>query len=122
MAEDALVNFVRKSVDGRPPASAEAADDEMFGPNHDLRVTLIDMSPELKGLHKKIYTELLGHGALFDHPQYCGDNYRAHVTVQKSGRLHHGDPVLIEELTLVDMFYEQDINQRRVIDTIKLKS
>ena len=120
MDENKLLELMSKTVEGIPPANAVAADDEMFGANHDLRVTLLDMSPALKDLHNKLYSQLLDHGAVFDKPQYCGDNYRAHATVQKSGRIKKGDKILIDELTLIDMFHEQDIRQRKIIDQIPL--
>ncbi len=120
--EDELLKLVRKITKNTPPPSATADKDELFGVNHDLRVTILDMSQELKHMHKHIYSQLISRGAVFDQPQYCGENYRAHTTVQKSGRLQRGDKVVIDELALVDMFHNGDIRQRRIIDSIRLKS
>lgn len=122
MTENELVHFVGEATKETSPAHAIADKDELFGVNHDLRVTILRMSPELKYLHKSIYHQLLSRGAVFDEPKYCNENYRAHATVQKSGRLKQSDRVLIDELTLIDMFHEQDVRQRRIVDTIKLKS
>ena len=121
MDENKILELVGKAVEGIPPANAVAADDEMFGANHDLRVTLLDMSPALKNLHNELYSQLLDHKAIFDEPQYCGENYRAHATVQKSGRLQKGNKLVIDELALIDMFHDQDIRKRKLLETIKLK-
>jgi hypothetical protein len=60
-------------------------------------------------------------GVVFDEPQYQEEGYRAHATMQ-ANRLHKGDSVVIDELTVVDMFPNDDINYRRTMRTFKLRS
>ena len=80
----------------------------------------MDMTPELMNLHKQIIKTLRDAGAIFDEPQFNEDGYRAHATVQKAHRLNEGDSVLIDEVTIVDMFPNQDITRRKILKTIKL--
>lgn len=102
------------------PVHVVAGDDEFFGGARNVRVTILDMTPELMTFHKQIITILEDAGAVFDEPEFGGDGYRAHATVQKAHRLHKGDRVLIDEVTIVDMFPNQDSTRRRILKTIKL--
>lgn len=122
MSAEALFSLTKNLVRNQTPATAIAADDEYFGEDNSVHVTLLDMSDELIRMHMHLYTELQKAGAVFDEPKYCGQNYRAHVTVQKSGRLQRGDSVLVDQLTLVDMFHAQDIRGRKILDTVTLGS
>jgi len=104
----------------RRPITTTAGDDEYFGPQQQVHVTVLEMNPELASLHNDIINLLRGVGATFDEPQYLEAGYRAHSTIQKHARLHKGDAVRIQALTVVDMFPHNDIRQRRVLQTIKL--
>lgn len=104
----------RKSVE------AAASDDDYFGPQKRIQVTLLDMNAALMSLHKDIITLLKSAGATFDEPQYLEDGYRAHATVQANSRLHKGDVIKIDELTVVDMYPHGDINRRKLLRAIRL--
>ncbi len=96
-----------------------AGADEYFGANRDIQVTAMVMTPDMLELHKKLVGILETEGAAFDEPKYMKDGYRAHATVQKKARLHTGDSVAIDEITIVDMFPDSDIHKRRVLQTIR---
>lgn len=102
------------------PVSVVAGNDDYFGGERKTQVTLMNMTPELMSLHKQIIKTLKDAGAIFDEPQYNDDGYRAHATVQKAHRLNEGDAVLIDEITIVDMFPNQDITRRKILRTMKL--
>lgn len=102
------------------PVTVNAGDDEFFGGARKIQVTVMDMTPELMTLHKQIIRTLKDAGAVFDEPQFNEDGYRAHATVQKAHRLNKGDSIHIDEVTIVDMFPNQDITRRKILKTIKL--
>lgn len=99
-----------------------AGNDAYFGPQKHVHVTTLVITPALKELHYHIIALLKRLGATFDDPQYQEAGYRAHVTVQVDKRLTKNDPVIIDELTVVDMFPNDDINRRRTMQTFKLHS
>lgn len=81
------------------------------------------MTPGLRSFHNDVIALLNGVGTIFDEPQYLEDGYRAHATVQsEANRLHKGDTVTIDELTIVDMFPRDDISRRKTMRTFKLLS
>lgn len=99
-----------------------ASEDDYFGPQKQVHVTTLTMTSELQTLHTHIIALLKSLGATFDEPQYQEEGYRAHATVQADKRLHKGDTVTIDELTIVDMFPDDDISRRRTMRTFKLRS
>lgn len=102
------------------PVTITVGDDEYFGGERKIQVSVMEMTPELMSLHKTVINTLEQAGAIFDEPQYNNDGYRAHATVQKAHRLHKGDKVTINQVTIVDMFPHQDITKRRILQTIRL--
>jgi 2'-5' RNA ligase len=103
----------------QPPIQVTAGDDEYFGPEGKTTVTVLNMNDELKSLHNNLVSVLKSAKAAFDEPRYLEEGYRAHATVQRDIRLNKGDLVSIDELTIVDIFPHEDINQRKVLQTIK---
>ena len=100
---------------------AIAGDDDHFGPEGKVLVTKLEMNPRLKVVHKELISLLESAGALFDHPQYNNGGYIAHATVWHEKRLNKGDKVLFNKLSVVDMFPDGDIKQRKVLATFSLR-
>jgi 2'-5' RNA ligase len=104
----------------RKPIQTVAGDDTYFGPTQDpVRVTILSKTAELQSLHNDIISLLKGAHAVFNTPQYVGEGYLPHCTVQKRARLHKGDAVQIDSLTIVDMFPGGDGYQRKLFKTVK---
>jgi 2'-5' RNA ligase len=105
------------------PVELTADDDTSFGPpERPTQVTLLHMTLELRALHNDIIGLLISAGAVFNTPQYTKEGYIAHSTVQKHARLHKGDIVSIDNLTLVDMFPHGDGEQRKIVKTMPLST
>lgn len=104
------------------PVEVVAGTDELFGEFNNIKVTLLEKTPELMNLHNTIISLLKSAGAVFDEPSFIEEGFRPHVTVQSKRRVHQGDLVKIDELNLIDMFPGGDINQRKVLKTIKLSA
>lgn len=98
-----------------------AGKDEFFGQHKDIQVTTMKMTPGLLSLHEALVALLKSHGAEFDEPKYMNKGYRAHATIQTGARLNENDNVLLDEVTIVDMFPDNDITKRRVLQTVKLQ-
>lgn len=104
------------------PVEVVAETDELFGEFKNIKVTLLEKTPELTKLHSTIIDLLKSMGAIFDEPNFIEEGFRPHVTVQSKRRVQPGDLVKIDELSLIDMFPGGDINQRKVLKTIKFQS
>jgi 2'-5' RNA ligase len=99
-----------------------ALQDEHFGPQKQVHVTLLQLTPELRALHKAAMRIIKDSGAVFDEPKYLDEGFRPHVTVQQDARVNEGDSVVISTVSLVDMFPHNDIRQRKVMQTFKLSA
>lgn len=104
------------------PVTVTVGDDEYFGQERKIQVSVMQMTPQLMSLHKTIISTLEHAGAIFDEAHYNNDGYRAHATVQKTRRLHKGDQITIDQVTIVDMFPHQDTTKRRILQTIQLSA
>lgn len=96
------------------------ADDTSFGSlENPIPVTLFEKSTELQSLHGDIIELLKNAGAIFNNPQYIGDGFVAHSTIQKDKHLNIGDVVDVRELTIVDMFPHEDGLRRKIYKNIR---
>lgn len=96
--------------------------DEKFGQDHHILVSLLELTSELFEFHNEVLDLLESYGAVFDEPSYSRSGYRPHITVQKSGRVNKGENIVINDLSLVDMFPDQNIRQRKIIQTLSFSS
>jgi 2'-5' RNA ligase len=94
---------------------------DMFGPNKDVAVMKIVKSPELVSFYDKIHKWLLESGAIYNEPQYQGDDYLPHSTFQKSSSLNENETLQIKYVSIIDLFPNGDGYQRKVFKTIELK-
>lgn len=84
------------------------------------RVTYLDKSPQLATLHQQIVGFLLAHGAHFEHPEWTGEGYIPHSTIQKHAAVGARAIVNISSVSLVNLRPASDIRQREIIWTAPL--
>lgn len=113
-----LSNLISK----QNPVKTIVKKDASFGRDSQIHVSLLDLTPQLFKLHNDLLDLLESYGAVFDEPNYSRSGYKPHVTVQKSGRVFEGDIITIDSLTLVDMFPERDIKQRKILETYRFRN
>ena len=101
------------------PVTVAANNDSVLG---ETPVILLNTSEELLALHTAVVELLEENGAVFNNPEFTKSGFIAHSTFQKEGRLHTGDVVTIDSISLVDMFPDDDWQQRKVLATFHLKS
>lgn len=85
------------------------------------KVMLINNCDDLSALHNHVVDLLETNGATFNTPKFVRDGFLPHCTVQKSARLYLGDEIKVHSVALIDMFPDQNWQQRKVIRTYKLK-
>lgn len=115
-----LTNQLVGLLEKQQPVTIKAAEDDYFGQEKQVQVTLINMSKELITLHKNVIISLKDAGAVFNDPRYIEDGYKAHVTVQSHSRVNTGDSISIKQISLIDMFPNNDGYKRKVLKTFTL--
>lgn len=81
-------------------------------------VALLDKSPDIMQLHRRITGTLRQLNSVFDEPEYIGRAYKPHCTSQQDRSLEIGDSVQIASISLVDMFPGGNARERRIVKTI----
>ena len=115
-----MVPALRESVSIAEPITAKVVGTEMFGPDRNVQVKLVDRTEALVSLHEQVVEVLQKFNVQFNNPEFTLDGFKPHSTVQKSSELQDGDEVVFNALTLIDMFPDDDGYRRRVIATISI--
>lgn len=105
MPEDAtaVVAAIAEVAAATGPIIATATAYADFGPDHDVRVTTVDPTPELRLLHSRLLESVRRVGAVPLAPAYSGDGYRPHITHTKDGRaVVPGEKVDLRSLAILD--------------------
>ncbi len=79
----------------------------------------IERTQELEALHRGLIDLLEQNGAVFNTPEYTRSGFLPHCTYQEGLRPQDKE-VSFHELSLVDMFVENDWRKRKVIASFKL--
>lgn len=85
-------------------------------------VTLIKNTDELQLLHNSLIDLLENHGAVFNSQQFNREGFLPHATLQQSRQIESGKRITIDELSLIDLFVDEDWTQRKILKSFELKS
>ncbi len=105
-----VCDIVQSVVGQIEPFIIESGHQEDFGaPGKPLPVNVVKESTELWALHRALRAALDAQKVTYIHPQYVGDGWRAHVTVQhKTRALPEGQTHWVAALYLIEA--KGDIN------------
>jgi 2'-5' RNA ligase len=99
-----------------------ALPDKFYGPDKDILVTPLELTPELTELHQEIVSLLLKEGATFKNPHFNGDSFTPHISVYGAKRVKVGDIVPIGDITLSSKVSDAEDANRRVLANFTLSS
>jgi hypothetical protein len=94
--------------------------DELYGPEKDILVTTLELTPELIKFHNTIIGFLDKEKAVLKNPQFNGDNFTPHVSVYGSKRVKIGDYVPINDISIAAMVSQAENANRTVLANIVL--
>lgn len=83
------------------PLDAEGGDDELFGDDEDIDVTLVEDDGTLAALHRELLVALRPLGVRVLQPRHVGVAYRPHVTVQGDERIERGERITLDAVALL---------------------
>jgi len=114
-----LIEQLANLLATKAPLTIKTKEASTLGPDtNPVPVMLLRNTPELQSLHEDIISLLEDAGATFNTPEYTRKGFVPHVTVKKSPRLPAGETIIIDALTVIDMFPEGDWTRRKVLTTI----
>jgi len=100
--------------------TVKALRDEFYGPDKDIPVTVLELTPELEELHAKIMDMLEAEGAFLKNPHFHREGFMPHVSVYGSRRVGVGEDILIKDVSIAAKLSEEENAMRRILATIPL--
>ncbi|GAB3277846.1 hypothetical protein GCM10027449_17690 [Sinomonas notoginsengisoli] len=85
------------------PLRVRVGKDADFGYRGRVRVSLVEEDAALQALHDRIRQAVEAAGGRIHSPQHTGRGFRPHISVQGGRRVHEGQEVLLESVSLVHM-------------------
>ena len=113
-----LVKKLKELFSDERPVITAANKDAVLG---EAKVVLLEKNDKIKNLHQHLVDLLESNGAVFNNPEFTKEGFLPHCTIQKDERLNLGDKIIINEITLVDMFPNNNWKKRKVLYSFKLK-
>ena len=86
----------------RTPVEIRLGDTALFGEQQDIPVRLVHPKAEVLSLHEDLRRIVTSAGAVLDAPQWCGEGYRPHMTINRDplvDRLNTG--LLLDHFVLI---------------------
>ena len=108
-------------LEGQRPVNTSALRHDNWGTEKNVAVTVMDTTPQLRQLHTDIVTFLQESGATF-YEKFLFEKYDAHSTVQQHDKLEVGTDIVIDSVTLIDMFPDNNGYKRRLLGTIDFRT
>lgn len=91
-----------KEVAGRhKPISAKVGELAMFGSKRDIPVSVLSPNQELHALHLDVFSTLGDNGFPIHQTEYCGENYRPHISHQAEKKFFDGAEIHISKFALI---------------------
>lgn len=117
MTSDQIASLLRNYLQDFQTFEIEGGEIVSWGEIH---VTLLKESDYFNKLYKGMQQMLIDNGAVFNEPEYLGNGFIPHVTVQGKSMLNKDEKVILKEVTLIDMFPSGDFEQRLVAAKVEL--
>lgn len=114
-----LLESLREMLSTVGPVQTKVIGEDWFGDDKSIHVMLFEKTNEFQQLHDEIVTVLKQFSVKFNNPEFTGEGFKPHSTVQKDGKLEIGANLTIDSITLIDMFPNDDFKKRKVLGTIK---
>jgi len=110
-----LSSDIAKYINTQPVARTKIINESTLG---ETPVWLLENTEDLQDFHNSIITILHKHHATFNHPEFTGEGFVPHITKNNSADMKIGDKILVNIVSLVDMFPEKDWKKRKVLQRI----
>lgn len=98
-----LASGLTKVLQKHCPVMLKATDTALFGPNDNVPVHKVELTPEIKDLHQSIIALLEATNAQTKNPEWSGDGYQPHVSNLPNRTFEIGSQKLVEGVVLIEI-------------------
>jgi len=118
LGADELAAKLSELLVGQKAFNLKALADELYGPEKNIPVTTLELTPELFKFHRAIIGLLDSERAILKNPQFNGDNFTPHISVYGSKRISIGEYVTIKDISIAAKVSEAEDANRKVLANI----
>lgn len=105
---------------GIEPFEVTTEGQTLFGVNKDVPVVLLRLDNKITELHDKLVKMSHDVVTTYDTPEFVNKSYKPHITIQEYHIPSTGQTYQIKNVSLIDMYPNNDINRREIIATYLL--
>lgn len=120
LSTEELATKLRSALSKQQSFSVTALRDELYGPDKDIPVTILELTPELQKLHYVLMNVLGQESATLKNPHFHREGFKPHVSIYDSRRVVVGKEVEIKSVSIAAKLSEEDNAKRRILATILL--
>jgi len=95
--------------------------ESVFGSNKNIPVSVLQVNKNVTELHADLVTIADKLGAVYDDPQFVGEGYKPHVTVQGENKLNVGQNILVDNIALASFVKRPEGKMVKIIRTFYSK-
>jgi hypothetical protein len=118
LAPSEFINKMQHYFHDQPKFSVMPIADELYGPDKDIPVTVMELNSALKELHDQLIKYLESEKAIFINPQFVGDGYKPHISIYGLRRVAIGEPITINGVSIGNKRTDIQNPPNRIIATI----
>ena len=96
--------------------------DACYGPEKDILVAELELTPDLSSLHIRIMDMLTQVGAIFKNPHFHNDGYSPHISIYENRRVSIGEVVTIDQVSIGSKVSDDGDAATRILATIDFKN
>lgn len=115
-----LAAKLEKALLSQKKFKLKAASDALLGPDKDIPVTMLELTPELISLHTVIMDMLETENTRLKNPQFHRDGYGPHVSIYGTRRIFTGEEVFIRDVSIGIKIGDGIDGKHRIVATIAL--
>ncbi len=106
VSQESIYKSVSEVSKKSQPFQFTVAGEAMFGPENDVRVNLVNKSPELKNLHLSFANIVEELGAIIE-SDYIKDSYNPHISHTGKLQSNPGDKYILDSITILQLLEDK---------------
>lgn len=114
--EDLLISTLAKES----PFEVNAIKDAFYGPDKDILVTELVLTPQLQHFHTLLMNMLDEMGAVLKNPQYHRESFSPHISAYGARRINIGDKITIDQISFAQKVSTEADASTKILATVNL--
>lgn len=115
-----LEDLLRSTLAEQSPFKVKAVKDAFYGPNKDILVTELEVTPQLQIFHALLMDMLDSAGAVLKNPQFHREGFSPHISAYDTRRIKIGDTITIDHISFAEKVSADAEADTKILATVKI--